>query len=101
TASSIEPFQTRRSLYELIVVQRLPSIRYWLFTIRSTRLLLVARQDVVRAFPWPQVIEAAEFLRQFHRLVDDALAFFVVADFDEAGEREVLSQRIAVEAVVG
>ena len=36
-----------------------------------------------------------------HRLVDDAPLLVVVADLDEAGQREVLAQRMAVEAVVG
>ena len=63
--------------------------------------LLVARQHVFGAFPRRQEIEVAEFLRQLHRLVDDALLLVVVADLDEAGQREVLAQRMAVEAVVG
>ena len=61
----------------------------------------VAGQHVVGAFPRRQEIEIAEFLRQPHRLVDDPLLLVVVADLDEAGEREVLAQRIALEAVVG
>ena len=35
--------------------------------------LLVARQDIFRAFPRAHEIERAEILRQLHRLVDDAL----------------------------
>src|SRR5205823_3881099 len=45
--------------------------------------------------------EAAEFLLQLHRLVDDALLLLVVAQLDIAGEREVLAHRMAFEAVVG
>ena len=41
------------------------------------------------------------FLHQLHRLVDHALQLVVVAELDEAGEREVLAQRMALEAVVG
>ena len=63
--------------------------------------LLVARQHVVRAFPWRHEIEIAEFLLEFDRLVDHALCLVVVAHFDEAGQREVLAQRVALEAIVG
>src|SRR5258708_4776905 len=63
--------------------------------------LLVARQDVLRTFPGREEIEIAEFLREPHRLVDDALLLVVVAHLDEAGEREVLAQRMALETVVG
>ncbi len=63
--------------------------------------LLVARQHVVRAFPRRQEIEIAEFLREPHRLVEHALLLVVVAHLDEAGEREILAQRMALEAVVG
>jgi hypothetical protein len=37
----------------------------------------------------------------FDRLVDDALLLVVVANLDEAGEREVLAQRMAFETVIG
>ena len=62
---------------------------------------LVARQHVVRAFPGRQEIEVAEFLLELHRLVDHALGLVVVANLDEAGEREVLAQRMAFEAIIG
>src|SRR5665213_2154439 len=52
-------------------------------------------------FPRRQEVEAAEFLLQFDRLVDDALLVLVVAQFDIAGEREVLAQRVPVEPVIG
>ena len=39
--------------------------------------------------------------RQLDRLVDDALLLLVVAHLDIAGEREVLAQRMPLEAVVG
>ncbi len=67
----------------------------------SSRRLLVARQHVVHAFPGRQEIEAAEFLLELHRLVDHALLLLVVAHLDIAGEREILAQRMALEAVVG
>jgi hypothetical protein len=38
---------------------------------------------------------------RYHRLVDHALELVVVADLHIAGHREVLAQRIAVEAVIG
>src|SRR3954469_9052450 len=63
--------------------------------------LLIARDDVVRPFPRRQKIEIAEFLREAHRLVHDALEFIVPAHLDKAGQREVLAQRMAVEAVIG
>ena len=68
---------------------------------RRHRGLLVAGQDVRRAFPWAHEIEVAEFLDQLHRLIDDALQLVVVAHLDIAGQREILAQRIAGEAVVG
>ena len=72
------------------------------FTIRHSLLrLFVAGQDVVRPFPRRQEIEVPELLFQFHRLVDDALGLVVVANLDEAGQREVLAQRMAFEAIVG
>src|SRR5262249_31549768 len=63
--------------------------------------LLVARKHVARTLPGREELEFAEFLGEPHRLVDDALLFVVVADFDEAGERKVLAQRMAFEAVIG
>jgi hypothetical protein len=56
---------------------------------------------VIRAFPGREEVEVAEFLIELHRLVDDALLLVVVANLDEAGQREVLAQRIALEAVIG
>ena len=41
--------------------------------------LLIAGQDVRRAFPGAHEIEVAEFLHQLHRLIDDALEFVVIA----------------------
>ena len=46
-------------------------------------------------------IEVAEFLRQPHRRIDHALELVVVAHLDKAGQREILAQRMAVEAVIG
>ena len=53
------------------------------------------------AFPRAEEIEAAEILGQLHRLVDHALLLLVVAHLDIAGQREVLAQRMPLEAVVG
>ena len=48
-----------------------------------------------------QEIEIAELLLQLDRLVDHALRLVVVTHLDEAGQREILAQRMALEAVVG
>ena len=53
------------------------------------------------ALPRAQKIELAEFLIEPHRLVAHPLFLIVVAHLDEAGHREILAQRMAVEAVVG
>ena len=64
--------------------------------------LLIARQHrIVRAFPWREKIEFAEFLIEADGLVQHPLLLVVVAHLDEAGEREILAQRMAVEAVIG
>ena len=52
------------------------------------------------AFPGREEVPVAE-LDRLHRLVDHPLQLVVVADLDVAGHREVLAQRMAVEAVVG
>ena len=57
--------------------------------------------DVVRAFPGREEIEIAELLLEPHRLVDHALQLVVLAHLDEAGERKILAQRMAFEAVIG
>src|SRR4051794_38193313 len=61
---------------------------------------LVPRQHVVRALPRGEKVEVAELLCQLDGLVDDPLLLFVVAQLNEAGEREIFSQRMALEAVV-
>src|SRR5260370_37722940 len=53
--------------------------------------LLVARQDVLRTFPRREEIEIAEFLREPHRLVHDALMLVVVAHLHESGRRGILA----------
>ena len=63
--------------------------------------LLVAGQHLVHALPGRQKVEAAKFLLQPHRLVDDALLLFVVAQLDIAGQRKILAQRMPLEAVIG
>ena len=80
------PFATRRALP---------------FTIPSRRGLLVPRQAVARTFPRREEIEIAEFLGEAHLLVHDALLLVVVTDLDEPGERKILAQRMALEAVIG
>src|SRR6202047_1722352 len=62
--------------------------------------LLVARQDVLRTSPRREEIEIAEFLREPHRLVYDALLLVVVAHLHESGEREILAQRVALESII-
>src|SRR5262245_37095505 len=76
------------------------SVRLALFLGRLVG-LFVTRQHVARALPGTEEVEIAEFLREFHRLVDDALLYVVPAHFDESGEWEVLAQRMALEAIVG
>ena len=62
---------------------------------------LVSRERaVVCALPRAQEIEAAEFLRKLHRLINDALLLLVVADLDETRQREVLAKRVTAEAVI-
>ena len=56
---------------------------------------------IIGAFPRREEIELAEFLVEADGLVDHPLLLVVVAHLDEAGEREILAQRMAVEAVIG
>src|SRR5882724_9375880 len=63
--------------------------------------LLIAGQRIVRAFPWREEIEFAEFLIEADRLVEHPLLLIVVTHLDEAGERKVLAQRMALETVIG
>src|SRR5262249_9074309 len=65
------------------------------------RRLLVARQDLAHALPGRHEVEAAEFLLQLHRLVDDALLLLLLARLDIAAKRKVLAHRLAFEAVIG
>ncbi len=62
--------------------------------------LFIAGQGGHR-LPGRQEVEAAEILGQHHRFVDDLLAVLVVADLDIAGQREILAQRMTLEAVIG
>src|SRR6266700_1603254 len=62
---------------------------------------LVTRQHIIGAFPWREKIEVAEFLGEPNRFVDDALELVVVAHLDEAGQREILAQRVTLEAIIG
>src|SRR5262245_5253219 len=63
--------------------------------------LLITREHVLYPFPGRLEVEGAELLRQLHRLIDHPLLRIVIADLYIAGEREVLAQRVALEAVVG
>ena len=82
-----------------------PGLERWLHgsPFRSRRLagLLVAGNGAVHAFPGAQEIEAAIVLHQLHRLIDHALQLVVVSELDEAGQRKVLAQRMALKAVIG
>src|SRR5258707_4528615 len=62
--------------------------------------LLVARQDVLRTFPRREEIEIAEFLREPHRLVHDALLLVAVAHLHESREREIPAQRVALASII-
>ena len=64
-------------------------------------LLVAGQRHVARALPRREEIEIAEFLGEPHLVVDHALLLVVVAHLDEAGQREILAQRMALEAVVG
>src|SRR5476651_1611324 len=95
---------TLRSRYELIdgSVNSHPysplAIRYSLFASS----LLIARQDrIISSLPRREEIEFAEFLIETDGLIDHPLLLVVVTHLDEAGEREILAQRMAVEAVIG
>src|SRR3546814_20303837 len=64
--------------------------------------LLVTRQQVGRhALPGRHEVEGAEVLGQPDRLIDHALLLLVVSHLDIAGKRAVLTQRMALEPVVG
>src|SRR5258705_9029500 len=63
--------------------------------------LLIARQQIVRAFPGREKIEVAEFLIETDGVVEHPLLLIVVAHLDKSGQREILAQRMALKAVVG
>src|SRR3954465_261590 len=67
----------------------------------SLRLFVAGQRHVSSALPRRQEIEIAEFLGESHLVVDHALLLVVVAHLDEAGQREILAQRMALETVVG
>lgn len=71
---------------------------------RRGKLEAIWRAVLARADRFPgarAALEVAEGLRQLERLGDDALLLLVVADLGVAGQREVLPQGVALEAVVG
>ncbi len=63
--------------------------------------LLVTGQHIIRAFPGREEIKLAEFLRQFHRLIDNPFQRIVIAHLGKAGGRKILAQRMAVKTVIG
>src|ERR1700736_2887184 len=67
----------------------------------ATSLLVTRQYRIVGPLPRREEIEFAEFLVEPDRLVDHPLLLVVVAHLDKAGEREILAQRMAVEAVIG
>src|SRR5437868_5363235 len=79
----------------MVKLRRFSAIR------RSFRLLVAGQRQVAGAFPRRQEIEIAKFLREPHLVVDHALLLVVVAHLDKAGQRKILAQRMALEAVVG
>src|SRR5207237_9350733 len=89
-----------KSMVSVLISTSDLSARLALF-LRGGWRLLVAGQHLLDALPRAQEVEAAEFLGELHRLVDDALLNLVPAHLDEAGQREILAQRMALEAVVG
>src|SRR5581483_4230230 len=64
-------------------------------------LLVTGQHALDAALPRAEEVEAAEFLLQLDRFVDHALLYVVPAHLDEAGQREILAQRMPFEAVVG
>src|SRR5690606_25052904 len=71
------------------------------YSLLSLLRLFIPRQHVFRPLPWREEIEGTELLPEVDGLVDDAFGFVVVTDLDETGEREILAQRMALEAGVG
>src|SRR5260370_5995332 len=72
-----------------------------LSTHRRSRLLIAWQHGIIGSLPWREKIEVAEFLIETDGFVEHPLLLIVVAHLDEAGEREILAQRVAIEAVVG
>src|SRR6266849_1905525 len=89
-----------RRLCSLIEFANQPKANFRCFCSFATS-LLIARQQIVRAFPWREEIEVAEFLIETDGFVEHPLLLIVVANLDEAGKREILAQRVALKAVVG
>src|SRR5207247_2075836 len=73
------------------------AIRY---SLSSLFCFFIARQHVISPLPRRQKIKVPELLGQLHRLIDHPLLLVVVTDFDIAGQREVLAQRITIEAII-
>ena len=61
----------------------------------------VAQDLPLHAFPRAQEVEIAEFLDQRYRLVYDTPQRVVIANLDMTGQREILAQGVAFEAIIG
>src|ERR1700730_11660155 len=94
---------TLRSRYELIdgSVNSHPysplATRHSLF---ATSLLISGQDRIIGPLPRRQEIEFAEFLIETDGFVEHPLLLVVVTHLKEAGEREILAQRMAFEAVI-
>src|SRR5258708_15671471 len=74
-----------------------PAIRHSLLL----RLVIAGQHRIVRALPRREKIEFAEFLVEPDGFVEHPLLLVVVAHLDETGQRKILAQRMALEAIVG
>src|SRR5438034_8995157 len=77
----------------MVKLRRFSAIR------RSFGLLVAGQRQVARALPRRQKVEIAEFLGESHLVIDHALLLIVVAHLDDAGQREILAQRVPFEAI--
>ena len=57
--------------------------------------------ELVQSAPDAIVITSDPVLAQLHRLVNDTLCTVIIANFDEASQREILAERMTFEAVIG
>src|SRR6516225_1430829 len=96
---------SERHFDDLSCRDRVSATHYSLFVVYVSRLrfrFLIARQHrVVGALPRREKVEIAELLVETDGLVEHPLLLVVIADFDEAGERKILAERMTVETIVG